>query len=301
MPRWPPPPGCGWQRCFCCKAKSRKSIHWFQQARQLGSADAEFFNNVGVALAKRGAAAQAGEMFARAAQAGPKFVAPAANQAHLFAAQGAEPDPAGEPAILAELQRALKLAPKNPTLYNCLGLVFCREQRYDEAVPQFRQALMLAGDDPALKADAHNNLGLALTLCGDDGAAEFEAALQSDPAHAPALANLALARMKAAGGAPEVEKLARAAHIDPASAAVRADYGYGLCRLGAINDGILGPARVGGPGLASVGSLREPRQSLRRRRGDGQRGSLCVPCRSVQPALPRSADHARRDQDPGST
>ena len=36
-----------------------------------------------------------------------------------------------------------------------------------------------------------------------------------------------------------MEKLARAAHIDPASAAVRADYGYGLCRLGAINDGIL--------------------------------------------------------------
>ena len=137
---------------FLLQGEIEKSIHWFQQARQLGSADAEFFNNVGVALAKRGAAAQAGEMFARAAQAGPKFVAPAANQAHLFAAQGAEPDPAGEPAILAELQRALKLAPKNPTLYNCLGLVFCREQRYDEAVPQFRQALMLAGGRPGAQS-----------------------------------------------------------------------------------------------------------------------------------------------------
>ncbi len=224
---------------FLLQGEIEKSIHWFQQARQLGSADAEFFNNVGVALAKRGAAAQAQEMFARAAQVGPKFVAPAANQAHLFATHGAEPDPAGEPATLAELQRAMKLEPKNPTLYNCLGLVFCREQRYDEAALQFRQALMLAGDNPALKADAHNNLGLALTLCGDDGAAEFEAALGSDPAHAPALANQALAQMKAAGGTPEAEKLARAAHIDPASAAVRADYGYGLCRLGAINDGIL--------------------------------------------------------------
>ena len=224
---------------FLLQGEIEKSIHWFQQARQLGSADAEFFNNVGVALAKRGAAAQAAEMFARAAQAEPKVVAPAANQAHLFVAHGVEPDPAGEPAILAELQRALKQEPKNPTLYNRLGLVFCREQRYDEAAPQFRQALMLAGDDAALKADAHNNLGLALTLCGDDAAAEFEAALASDPAHAPALANLALTQMKAAGGAPEAEKLARAAHIDPASAAVRADYGYGLCRLGAVNDGIV--------------------------------------------------------------
>ena len=224
---------------FLLQGEIEKSIHWFQQARQLGSADAEFFNNVGVALTKRGASAQASEMFKRAAQAGPSFVAPAANLTHLFAEDGAEPDPAGAVAALTEMQRASKLEPKNPTLYNRVGLVLCRERRYDEAAPQFRQVLLLAGDDAALKADAHNNLGLALTLCGDDSAEEFEAALQSDSAHAPALTNLALSRMQKDAAAAEVEKLARAAHLDPASAAIRADYGYGLCRLGAENDGIL--------------------------------------------------------------
>lgn len=224
---------------FLLQGEIEKSVHWFQQARQLGSADAEFFNNVGVALARRGALTQAAEMFTRAAQLAPCSVAPAANQAHLFSDSGADPDPVGALAAIAELQRALKQQPKNATLYSRLGLILCRERRYDEAVPQFRQAQALAGEDAALQADAKNNVGLALILCGDDGGSEFEAALQSDPAHAPALANQALAQMQSAVTGPEIEKLARASHIDPASPTVRADYGYGLCRLGAINDGIL--------------------------------------------------------------
>ncbi len=224
---------------FLLQGEIEKSIHWFQQARQLGSADAEFFNNVGVALARRGAAAQAAEIFVRAAQLDPDAVAPAANQAHLFAEGGADPDPTGAPAAIAELQRALKQAPKNATLYSRLGLILCRERRFEEAVPQFKQALALAGDDAALKADAHNMVGFALTLAGEDSGAEFEAALQCDPSHAPALANQALARMQSTVTSDDGEKLARAAHLDPANPAVRADYGYGLCRLGAVNDGIL--------------------------------------------------------------
>ncbi len=224
---------------FLLQGEIEKSIHWFQQARQMGSADTEFFNNVGVALARRGAQAQAGEMFSRAAQLVPSCVSPAANQSHLFAESGADPDPNGAPAAIAELQRALKLAPKNPALYSRLALILCRERRYEEAVLQFQQALALAGDDPARQADAHNNIGLALALCGDDAEPKFEAALKSDPAHSPALVNQALARMQKTVTPAEIEKLGRAAHIDPASAAVRAGYGYGLCRLGAINDGIL--------------------------------------------------------------
>jgi tetratricopeptide (TPR) repeat protein len=229
---------------FLLQGEIEKSIHWFQQARQLGSADAEFFNNVGAALARRGAQAQASEMFGRAAQLSPTAVPPAANQAHLFAESGADPDPDAALSAIAELQRALKLEPKNSTLYNRLAFIFCRERRYEEAAAQFRQALMLAGENAALKADAHNGLGLALTLCSDAADNEFEAALQSDPHHAPALVNLATARMQQNSAGPEVkkseiERLIRAIHIDPTSAAVRAGYGCGLCRFGAMNDGIL--------------------------------------------------------------
>ncbi len=224
---------------FLLQGEIEKSIHWFQQARQMGSADTEFFNNVGVALARRGALAQAGEMFGRAAQLGPDNVAPAANQAHLFADSGADPDPPAAPAAIAELQRALKLAPKNAALYSRLGLILCREQRCEEAVPQFKQALALAGDDPVRQADARNNVGLAQVLCGDSAEEDFEAALQADPGHAPALTNQALTKMQKTVTPAEVEKLGRASHLDPSSPAVRAGYGYGLCRLGAINDGVL--------------------------------------------------------------
>jgi tetratricopeptide (TPR) repeat protein len=224
---------------FLLQGEIEKSIHWFQQARQMGSADAEFFNNVGVALARRGAQAQAAEMFVRAAQIDPNIVAPAANQAHLFAESGADPDPDGALAAMIELQRALKREPKNATLYNRLGLILCRECRYDEALTQFRQALLLAASETVVQADASNNIGLALTLCGDDAVKEFESALQSDPGHAPALVNLALSQMQKNVAGPEIEKLARAVHLDPVDAGVRANYGYGLCRFGAINDGIL--------------------------------------------------------------
>ena len=224
---------------FLLQGEIEKSIHWFQQARQMGSADFEFFNNVGAALARRGAQPQAAEMFTRSAQIGPKSVAPAANLAHLFVGSGADPDPAGAPAAIMELQRALKLEPKNATLYNRLGLILCRERRCEEAVLQFRQAQLLAGDNAALLADTRNNVGFALVLCGDDGGPEFEAALQADPNHAPALTNQALTRMQKSVTGPEIEKLARATHIDPTNAQVRGDYGYGLCRLGAVNDGVL--------------------------------------------------------------
>ena len=224
---------------FLLQGEIEKSIHWFQQARQMGSADVEFFTNVGVALARRGAQGQAGEMFGRAAQLGPSCVAPAANQAHLFADTGADPDPAGADAAIAELQRALRLAPKNPALYSRLALIFCRERRFEEAVPQFRQALVLAENDAAGRADAQNNIGLALALCGDSAESEFEAALKAEPSHAPALVNQALARMQKTVLPAEVEQLGRAVHLDPVAAPVRAGYGYGLCRLGAVNDGIL--------------------------------------------------------------
>lgn len=218
-----------------------KSIHWFQQARQIGSAEAEFFNNAGVALARRGTLPQAVEMFDQAVRASPDVVAPRANFAHLFAETGVDEDPDAAASALGEIQRALAQEPKNPTLYNRLGLIFCRERRYEEAAAQFRQALAMAGSDAAAQADAQNNIGLALSRSGDSpGAAQaFGAALQLDPNHAHALCNQSLTQMQETVVAAGLESLQRAARVDPASAGARANYGYGLCRIGAINEGIL--------------------------------------------------------------
>ncbi len=226
---------------FLLHGEIEKSVHWFQQARQTGGAEAEFLNNAAVALARRGTLTQAAELFEQAARRGPDLVAPRANLAHLFVEAASDPDPEGAAHAVALIRDAIALEPDNPTLYNRLALVLCRERRYDEAVPQFVRALKLAASDNAAKADAENDTGMALALSGDAATAQtaFEAALHLDPHHAHALVNGCLARMGEGVEPAEVEKLAQAAHMDPKSGPVRANHGYGLCRIGAINDGIL--------------------------------------------------------------
>ncbi len=180
-------------------------------------------------------------MFEQAVRANPNGVTAYANQAHLFTEAGVEPDPDGAATAFGQIQRALALEPNNPTLYHRLGLIFCRERRYDEALPQFQQALALAAGNAALQADCQNDLGLALFLSGDAAAARqaFEAALKLAPNHAHALCNLSLTQMQEAVSGPVLERLQRAARVDAAGGAVRGNYGYGLCRIGAINDGLL--------------------------------------------------------------
>lgn len=53
-----------------------KSVQWLQQARQAGSAEVEFFNNAGVALARRGSVPQATEMLDQAVRVSPNIVLP---------------------------------------------------------------------------------------------------------------------------------------------------------------------------------------------------------------------------------
>jgi len=226
---------------FLLHGEIEKSVHWFQQARQMGSVEAEFLNNAAVALARRGTLTQAADLFEQAARRGPDSAAPRANLAHLFAEAASDPDPEGAAHAVELIRCAITLELQNPTLYNRLALVLCRERRFDEAVPPLVRALKLAGADVGARADAENDAGLALALGGDTVTAQkaFEAALALDPNHAHALANGCLVRMGDGVEAAHLEKLARAARLDPKSGAVRAAHGYGLCRVGAINDGIL--------------------------------------------------------------
>ncbi len=224
---------------FLLRGEIEKSIHWFRLAGQRGGSEADL-NNAAVALARRGAWAQAAELFARAARRGPGLVAPRANLAHLFVESGSDPDPEGAASAIEFIQSAIVLEPDHPTLYQRLGLIFCRERRYGEALPLFDRALTLAGTDAA-RADAENDRGLALALSGDTAAARAAVAAgpRLDPPPPPAVTNRCLVRMEDGIEPAHLEDLGRAAHLDPKSGPVRAAYGYGLCRSGAINDGIL--------------------------------------------------------------
>ena len=77
--------------------------------------DAEFRNNAGVALVRRGALPQAMEMLEQAKRLNPSAIAPIGKSGSpVFGDWTADPDPAASPQALAEIQRALMLEPKNP-------------------------------------------------------------------------------------------------------------------------------------------------------------------------------------------
>lgn len=217
-----------------------KSVHWFQQAQQLGASGPEFWNNAAVALAQRGSLTQAADLFNRAAGAKDAPVQSRANLAHVFVRAGVDPDPEAAAQALKEIQAALAQSGTNPAYYNQLGLILCREHRYAEAFAQFRQALERAGS-PARQADAHNNRGMACFQSDDlDGAGqEFAEAVRLDPGHARALSNQGVLLLAAGDVGNANEKLQKAAHIDPQDAGAHGNSGCGLCRAGAINDGIL--------------------------------------------------------------
>jgi tetratricopeptide (TPR) repeat protein len=75
-------------------------------------------------------------------------------------------------AAAAKLERALRVAPQNPVLWQNLAVVRYRQDRYAEAVNLAERSNSLAGDDPALRRENWALIAVARDLLGDaDGAA----------------------------------------------------------------------------------------------------------------------------------
>ncbi len=223
-----------------------RAVQEYQFAQKAGASGPEFTNNAGVALARRGHLAQALDMFPRAAQgsapgsAAPLPAAPQANMAHALARlfNGVNSDVLDQAARAA--RQASELEPQSPTSHNRMGLLFCLQNQYPEALAAFGAALRLAGSDGSAQADALNNLGVAHALSGDlaGAAAQFGNALAQEPSHGRALTNQAVLSARQGQFDEAVDRVQRAAHIDPHSALVRSNYGYALSRMLAINEGI---------------------------------------------------------------
>jgi tetratricopeptide (TPR) repeat protein len=94
--------------------------------------------------------------------------------------------PAGQGIEL--LVKARDVAPYDPTVETALGNIYVSEAQYDAALEAFGRALALDPRD----ARNFNNRGVALAALGQTAAAraDFEKALQIDPAFAEARANL---------------------------------------------------------------------------------------------------------------
>lgn len=220
-----------------------RGVQEYQFAQKAGVSGPEFTNNAGVALARRGHLAQALDMFPRPAQPGapaPAPVAPHANMAHVLSRlfNGTNGNVL-EQAVRAARQ-ASDLEPQSPTPQNRMGMLFCLQAQYPEALAAFGYALRLAGSDSLAQADALSNLGVVHALSGDleSAASQFANALAQDPSHGRALTNQAVLLAEQGRFDEAVDNLQRAAHVDPLSALVRSNHGYALSRMLAINEGI---------------------------------------------------------------
>jgi protein O-mannosyl-transferase len=86
------------------------------------------------------------------------------------------------------LRAAIEFMPDVPTSYYDLGVILQRQGRLDEALREYKQALLCTGD-PEAAARTHNNIGAILLTKNDLPAAlaEYDAALRINPEEAHSL------------------------------------------------------------------------------------------------------------------
>jgi len=157
--------------------RDREAVTHYRQASALAPEIADIWYNLANALASVGTPAEIEACYRNAIRLQPGFADALANYGRWLMAH----------ARFAEaeicLAEALRLTPLNAGAWNNLGIV-SQELGRAEAEACYRNAMMA---DPGL-ADAHYNLGCLLFGQGhsDDAVASHRAAIEADPAFAPA-------------------------------------------------------------------------------------------------------------------
>jgi Flp pilus assembly protein TadD len=136
-------------------------------------------------------------------------------------------------------ERAVQLKPELADNYNLLGLVYCRLQRFDEGIAQYRKGLQLNEERPSTAQSASTatmrvNLANALALTGNSFSDLARAASdQGDVATAQADTKEANSRFTEA-----IEQYEKALAIQPGNPAIHRNLGILLSRLGRIEEAI---------------------------------------------------------------
>ncbi len=133
----------------------------------------------------------------------------------------------------ASFQRLIALD-DSPDSYNNLGVLRTRQERFDDAIAAFQQAL---GRDPAY-ATAHYNLGTTYRAKGEIGTAAecFRRAVDTAPEHAQALAALGQVLQTLARAEEAVPFLKRAIVLLPHEADLYCELGDALQTLHQLSD-----------------------------------------------------------------
>jgi len=148
--------------------------------------NARAHNNLGLALAKRGAVMQAIEHYRKALALKPDHPEAHNNLGLALAGLGRYDQ------ALRHYQEALKYDPVYVPALNNLGKEMRRRGRLNEAAAHYRLALEVQPDS----SEVHNNLGVALAVQGriEEAVEHFRKALTLDPGYVSAARNLDRAR-----------------------------------------------------------------------------------------------------------
>jgi tetratricopeptide (TPR) repeat protein len=215
-------------------------------------------NNLGLALAERGAVTEAIDEFRKSIQIDPVSVEAHTNLGN-FLAQGGSPDEAishlrqalaidptfasahntlgniladkGESdKAIEHFRKALQTNPKSAMTYYNLGRVLAKRGDLEEAIDTYRKAIEINPQDP----DAHNNLGLLLARRGDlDQAIErFGEALRVNPGYAKAYFNLGKIFAQQDRLEDAVRNFQHALRIEPAVVEIHENLARTLARQG---------------------------------------------------------------------
>jgi protein O-mannosyl-transferase len=126
---------------------------------------------------------------------------------------------------IEHLQRAVELKPELPENHNLLGLAYCRAERFEEGIAEYRKALELkqpsaATAESASVATIRTNLANALTITGNN--------LSGNATEIP---SEAMRRYEEA-----IAQYEKALELEPSQPAIHRNLGLVLARLGRLDE-----------------------------------------------------------------
>jgi FkbM family methyltransferase len=135
----------------------------------------------------------------------------------------------------ADLQQAVLLRPDHTGAHNHLGVIFAQEERWDDAVASFHQALRHEPDGlPRFRAETHHNLALALLNQDklDEAIVHFQDAIRIEPDFVKARHNLCQALHRQGKLSEEIAVLEEEVRRRPESAEAHHDLGVAYLNQG---------------------------------------------------------------------
>ena len=214
-----------------------QSIQQFEQAMRSGVRTAEFNNDFGIALARKGSLDVALDKFARAADMDP---AEPASRLNLVNALVQTRDTSRIPEALGIMRGVARGRDADPKILARLSVAML--EAGDIAGAQKQVAKLSETGGKEFQATAHNLQGVALLKDHKLKEANdaFRAALSVDPGYAHAIANQGIVFMRQLKQRlTQLTALKTAVDLDPDVAKSRCDYGCALILDNSINEGIL--------------------------------------------------------------